>query len=69
MNEKSAEMEKFLDEIADHAFGRSRTLAIAGRGCVKCGRPANKFRGEIDRKEFLITGYCQACQDDYFGSL
>ena len=67
MNEKSVEMEKFLDEIAEHAFGRNRSLAIAGKGCVNCGKPAGEFRDEISRREFNISGLCQTCQDLFFG--
>ena len=62
-----SELEQAKDEMAFKLFGRSRTLAIAGNGCVKCGESAVDFRDEISKKEFGISGFCQACQDDIFG--
>ena len=61
------EMDKFKEESAMGLFGRSRLLAIAGKGCVKCGESAVDFRDEISKKEFGISGFCQVCQDDIFG--
>ena len=34
--------------------------------CVLCYRPAETFRDESSRKEFSISGLCQACQDKVF---
>ncbi len=62
-----SELEQAKEEMAFKLFGRSRTLAIAGNGCVKCGESAVDFRDEISKKEFGISGFCQACQDDIFG--
>jgi hypothetical protein len=61
-------LDTFKEETAFRLFGRSRTLAIAGNGCVKCGESAVDFRDEISRKEFGISGFCQSCQDDIFGT-
>tara|TARA_Y100001938_G_scaffold16711_1_gene20609 strand:- start:357 stop:548 length:192 start_codon:yes stop_codon:yes gene_type:complete len=61
------ELDKFKEETAFMLFGRSRTLAIAGKGCVKCGEPAVEFKDELSRKEYGISGLCQCCQDDIFG--
>jgi len=63
---KSPEMEKFLDNFAKEAFGRSRQDAA----CVTCGSTKiNKsdFRNEISLREFGISHMCQACQDSVFG--
>ena len=60
-------MDKFKEEMAFQLFGRSRTLAIAGNGCVSCGLSAVDFRDELSRKEFGISGMCQCCQDETFG--
>jgi hypothetical protein len=68
MNNKSPEVTKMLDEISLSVFGRSRTLAQAGSGCVACGQPATEFRDELSRKEYLISGFCQKCQDATFGA-
>lgn len=69
------EMEKFKDEMAMRFFGRSRTLAIAGGGCVKCGASVVlskdgglDFRDEVSEREYLISGFCQACQDEIWES-
>ena len=61
------ELDTFKENTAMKLFGRSRMLAIAGKGCVKCGESAVDFRDEISKKEFGISGFCQACQDDIFG--
>jgi hypothetical protein len=61
------ELDNLKEEMAFSLFGRSRTLAIAGKGCVKCGKSAVDFRDEISKREFSISGFCQGCQDDFFG--
>ena len=61
------ELDKFKEEMAFQAFGRSRILAQAGNGCVRCGESAVDFRDELSRKEFGISGFCQKCQDKIFG--
>ena len=37
--------------------------------CPFCHKPIKQedFRNEISRREFRISGLCQACQDDFFG--
>ena len=66
--EKSPQIEKLLDDLSLATFGRSRSLAIAGQGCVDCGGPAIEFRNEVSRKEYNISGLCQKCQDELFGA-
>ena len=61
------ELDNAKEEMAFTLFGRSRVLAIAGKGCVKCGESAVDFRDELSRKEFGISGLCQGCQDGIFG--
>lgn len=63
---KSERMIAELENISLDIFGRSRTLAMAGRACVCCGKPANSFRDELSVKEYGISGMCQACQDSVF---
>ena len=50
-------------------FGRS--TAIVNETCVQppfgCGGDASKFRDELSRKEFTVSGMCQACQDKVWG--
>ena len=61
------ELDNAKEEMAFTLFGRSRTLAIAGNGCVSCGKSAVDFRDELSRKEHGISGLCQGCQDEIFG--
>ena len=61
-------LEQFKEETAFRLFGRSRNLSIAGNQCVKCGEFNLEFRDEISRKEHGISGFCQSCQDDIFGT-
>ena len=60
------DLNNFKDDLALNLFGRSRTLAVAGKSCVSCGKPATDFRDELSRKEFGISGLCQRCQDEFF---
>ena len=61
------ELDKFKEDSAMRLFGRSRVLAIAGEGCVRCGESAVDFKDELSKKEFGISGLCQPCQDEIFG--
>ena len=64
------ELDNAKEEMAFKLFGRSRTLAIAGGQCVKCGFPHNlrsDFRDALSHKEYGISGLCQGCQDGIFG--
>ena len=61
-------LEQFKEDTAMRLFGRSRHLAITGNQCVKCGAHNLEFRDELSRKEHGISGFCQSCQDDIFGS-
>lgn len=35
--------------------------------CPVCGRPIGQFRDELSKREYRISGLCQACQDEVFG--
>ena len=61
------ELDRAKEDMAFMAFGRSRTLAMAGNQCVSCGEVAGEFRDELSRKEYGISGLCQTCQDGIFG--
>lgn len=62
---KSPELENFLEDIS------GRTTAIRADKCVKvpigCGGPATKFRDDLSKREYTISGLCQKCQDRIFG--
>lgn len=38
--------------------------------CPFCGREiqASEFRNELSKREYKISGLCQKCQDDFFGT-
>lgn len=45
--------------------------AIRENKCTTCGKPlvgdSEEFRDELSRREYSISGMCQACQDSMFG--
>lgn len=48
------------------------SLRVMGGNCPFCAKPVNplnpnEFKDAISRKEFGISGLCQACQDEFFG--
>ena len=65
--QRSPGMTDFLENMAQSLYGRSRSLALAGDSCVKCGGPAVDFKDDKSRKEYQNTAFCQACQDEVFG--
>jgi len=64
---RSAELEEFLDGVAESFFGRDRKESFENNKCISCGGPATEFRDELSKKEFGISGLCQLCQDSVFG--
>jgi hypothetical protein len=68
-SEKAPELTSFLEEVA------SRSTSIKSDVCVPapfgCGKPVDPpgFRNELSRREYTISGLCQACQDSVFGSM
>jgi hypothetical protein len=63
---KTQSMTATLDNISLRSLGRARSLAIAGRSCVTCGKRADIFRDSLSVKEYHISGMCQKCQDEVF---
>ena len=66
-SKKTEEMEGFLEDLSSLIFGESRTESIGGNTCVSCGEEATDFADDLSRKEYGISGLCQACQDEVFG--
>lgn len=62
-----------LRKVVDALFGVDRAAAEEAGTCIQppigCGKPCppSSFRNEISRREYLISGLCQACQDSVFG--
>ena len=59
---KSRRIEVFLDSLFD------RTESITNNSCVvKETHKVNlKFRDDISKDEYRISGLCQTCQDEIF---
>ena len=55
-----------LEHMLEQMFGR--TTAITSDTCVFCKKDATEFRDPLSRKEFTISGLCQDCQDEVFGT-
>lgn len=60
-----------LQKNVDAMFGVNRPEAHAAAKCLTapmgCGGPATEFDDQLSRKEYGISGFCQACQDKIFG--
>lgn len=53
------------------SFGFEKEVDMVDRGiCPFCKKVVNKddFRDAISRREFTISGLCQKCQDEFFGT-
>jgi len=61
-SQKSPQIENLLENI----FGVNRRQTIESDTCVSCKGEAKKFRDEISRREYSISGLCQSCQDLIF---
>lgn len=59
----------FAEQIALGLYGRSMIASIEMQHCVKCGGEAFIFIDETSRNEYMISGYCQSCQDEIFGEV
>ena len=55
-------------ELLKAAGFSSEVAMVEQRLCPFCGEAIDesKFRDELSRKEFTISGLCQKCQDDVF---
>ena len=54
--------EKFQIET----FGITKTEAQTKGICIRCKKPAQKFKSEISRREYGLSAFCQKCQDSIF---
>jgi len=55
---------KFLDEYTKKAWGIPLSWAQKKNICVFCHGPIGEFKDELSRKENIIAGLCQECQDE-----
>jgi len=61
-----------VENAIKSAFGVDRKAVIRENRCVPkplgCGEPITEFRDALSEKEYSISGFCQKCQDAFFGS-
>ena len=63
---KAPGIERFLADLMG-----DRHKAVARRHCTSCGvidLDGGSFRDDRSRHEYRISGLCQGCQDDVFGT-
>lgn len=54
------------EEIIKKVFPEEVKLFNEGK-CPICKKEIGEFKDELSRKEYGISGMCQACQDEIFG--
>jgi len=62
--ERDPGLQEFIDKMFPEEAQRIRE-----RKCPFCGKPippGTEFKDELSKREFEISGMCQACQDDIF---
>lgn len=55
-----------IDSLLTSLTGISRMEAATKGLCTWCKKPLTPFKDELSRKEYKISGMCQACQDVTF---
>jgi len=57
-----------LEGLLKTLTGKDRRVQILNNLCVTCDGEAKEFRDELSRKEYSVSGMCQSCQDNVFGT-
>ena len=55
-----------IDAVLGALTGKDRVETVAESRCVTCKAPDMRFRDDLSRKEYTISGMCQKCQDVVF---
>ncbi len=65
---KSVTIKKALNNMASKVGNNknNRTNSIKYKSCVFCNKKNLFFTNALSRKEFLISGICEECQNDFF---
>jgi len=63
---KPAPKSESLNQFLNGVFNRE--AFITDDVCVSCKTPAFYFRDDLSKKEFSLSGLCQICQDEVFGT-
>ena len=61
---KAALIEDLINSLSPQSITRKEL--ITENICSWCGESAEEFEDDLSRKEYKISGMCQACQDDVF---
>lgn len=56
---------KPIDELTGGQHSRNIKERVCNSCCFKVDQ--EQFRDELSRREYLISGFCQKCQDSVFG--
>ena len=67
-SEKSSPLQNLLESFSRCAYGTSREECMRNRKCIKCKNDAIQFRDVKSAKEYHLSGWCQNCQDAFFGA-
>lgn len=62
--EKATPIENLINNLSPQSTTRKES--ITGNICSWCGESAEEFEDDLSRKEYRISGMCQACQDGVF---
>lgn len=62
MSNKSSEIKSLIEAVFPGTME-----AIDNKTCPYCHSTVGAFKDEVSRKEYLISGWCQPCQDRFFG--
>jgi len=58
---KSPQVEAMLTAVT----GVDRVMTIESGHCTQCFKEVTGFNTDIYLQEYLISGYCQGCQDKF----
>lgn len=62
MSNKSPEIRNLIESV----FPGTKQ-AIDNKACPRCHVEIGEFKNDKSRREYLISGWCQFCQDKFFG--
>ena len=63
MSEKTPSMKAAIEQLFP-----GTAAAIEDKKCPMCRSAIGEFRNAISKREYEISGMCQKCQDDFFGT-
>lgn len=66
---KPTEKSKEIDNLLTQINGVSKQTAMNKSICTYCKKKVDlsEFKDALSRKEYQISGWCQKCQDRFFG--